>query len=60
MYRDSYIISRLKYFFYRHFKILDNSEVATYNGDIKSSEYATNEKGGMSDDREQQDLYYCK
>ena len=60
MYRDGYIISRLKIFFYRHFKILDNSEDATYNENIKSSEYATIRKGGMSDDREQQDLYYCK
>ncbi len=35
MYRDGYIIPCLKNFFYWHFKILDNSEVATYNGDIK-------------------------
>lgn len=40
--------------------MLDNSEVATYNENIKSSEYAIIRKGGMSDDREQQDLYYCK
>jgi len=49
MYRDGYIISRLKIFFYRHFKILDNSEDATYNENIKSSEYATIRKGGMSE-----------
>lgn len=35
MYRDGYIIPCLKKFFYWHFKILDNSEVATYNGNIK-------------------------
>ena len=35
MYRDGYIIPCLKNFFYWHFKILDNSEVATYNGNIK-------------------------
>lgn len=49
MYRDGYIISRLKIFFYRHFKILDNSEDATYNENIKSSECATIRKGGMSE-----------
>ena len=40
MYRDGYIIPCLKKFFYWHFKILDNSEVATYNEDIKRSENA--------------------
>lgn len=35
MYRDGYIIACLKNFFYWHFKILDNSEVATYNEIIK-------------------------
>ena len=35
MYRDGYIIPCLKKFFYWHFKIPDNSEVATYNGNIK-------------------------
>lgn len=35
MYRDGYIIPCLKNFFYWHFKILDNSEVATYNENIK-------------------------
>ena len=40
MYRDGYIIPCLKKFFYWHFKILGNSEVATYNEDIKRSENA--------------------
>ena len=35
MYRDGYIIPCLKNFFYWHFKIIDNSEVATYNEIIK-------------------------
>ena len=35
MYRDGYIIPCLKNFFYWHFKIPDNSEVATYNEIIK-------------------------
>ena len=35
MYRDGYIIPCLKNFFYWHFKILNNSEVATYNEIIK-------------------------
>ena len=35
MYRDGYIIACLKNFFYWHFKILNNSEVATYNEIIK-------------------------
>ena len=46
MYRDGYIIPCLKKFFYWHFKILGNSEVATYNGNIKSSDNATHRKGG--------------
>lgn len=40
MYRDGYIIPCLKKFFYWHFKILDNSEVATYNRDAKCSDNA--------------------
>ena len=40
MYRDGYIITCLKKFFYWHFKMLDNSDVATYNEDIKRSENA--------------------
>ena len=40
MYRDGYIIPCLKKFFYWHFKILDNSEVATYNEGIKCSDNA--------------------
>lgn len=34
----------IKKFFYRHFKTLDNSDVATYNENIKSSEKATIKK----------------
>lgn len=46
MYRDGYIIPCLKKFFYWHFKILDNSEVATYNGNTKCSDNAMERKGG--------------
>ena len=45
MYRDGYIIPCLKKFFYWHFKILDNSEVATHNRDAKCSDNAIKEKG---------------
>lgn len=44
MYRDGYIISRMKKIFYWHFKTLDNSDVATYNKNIKSSYNATTKK----------------
>lgn len=47
-------------FFYRHFKTLGNSDVATYNGDIKSSEKAITRKGGKKYDRRKQNLYYRK
>ena len=41
MYRDSYIIPCGKFFGYLQFKILDNSEAATYNEDMQSSENTT-------------------
>ena len=46
MYRDGYIIPCLKKVFLLAFQNTGNSEVATYNGNIKSSDNATRRKGG--------------
>lgn len=40
--------------------MLDNSDVATYNKNIKYSDNAIKGKGGCIYGRKQQDLYYCK
>lgn len=43
----------LEKFFYWHFKILDNSEAATYNGSVKCSDNAIKRKGGCIYGRKQ-------